>query len=91
MNTAAPSIEHISFTLYKAELPQTIHGACAIDGAGQISVMINSRDSQERQEEAFLHEMLHLFRGDHKQVEMHSSEIEEKCHSFFITARPDVK
>lgn len=49
--------------VFKKILPENVHGAAGTDGVNYY-ILINKNDTAERQEEAFIHEMLHIWRGD---------------------------
>lgn len=63
----------------KQPLPITSHGIAGTDGEAYY-VLINSNDTPERQREAFIHEMLHIWDGDLDRTGESVSELEKKKH-----------
>ena len=47
-------------------LPNNIKGACSQTGQDEYIIVINSRNSQDEQAAAFLHECLHIWHKDHE-------------------------
>ena len=46
------------------DMPCRIHGMIRENEDGSYTVILNSRDSRERNMKAYQHELEHLFRGD---------------------------
>lgn len=46
------------------DLPPTVHGYCYHDNDGVEYVVLNARDTVERQREAYEHEIRHLDKGE---------------------------
>ena len=46
------------------DLPPTVHGCTWHDEDGNNIICLNARDCMERQKKAYLHELLHIIRGD---------------------------
>ena len=73
------TIHNWSLEVITAELPSKIHGCVTEWEPGRYRVFLNSMLPAEEREKAFVHELLHLYRGDlHKDVPV--EEIEEDCH-----------
>ena len=64
----------------KQPLPASAHGIAGTDGEAYY-VLINSNDTPERQREAFIHEMQHIWDGDLDRTGESASELEKKKHS----------
>lgn len=70
----------ISITLYKTELPDTIHGFCRQRKDGKYIIFLNSAEEPAQQTATFLHECLHIYHDDHNS-ELDATEIEAIRHS----------
>ena len=46
------------------DLPYTVHGFIFHDEDDKPVIVINARDSQDRQKQTYLHELKHLIHGD---------------------------
>lgn len=46
------------------DLPQGVHGAVSKDETETYYILLNKKDVPARQEQAFLHEMAHIWRHD---------------------------
>lgn len=57
-------MERITIDIERHPFPADFHGASAWLN-GRFVVLLNENESDAEQERAFLHEMLHVFRGDH--------------------------
>lgn len=68
----------ISIRIISCDLPDEIHGA-SLPTNGGVLIMVNHKDSEDRQAAAFLHEMLHVWRRDHAKTGANVHEIEEDC------------
>ena len=69
------------------KLPQTMHGISAKDGSGYI-VLINEDDTPEQQAETFLHEMGHIYHGDHDRQGINVNNLEAVRHLAQSQKRP---
>lgn len=67
----------------KEKLPQGIHGISSAEGH-HYTILIDSNQRQEEQAAAFLHEMLHIWHGDHESNKS-TAEIEEERHEELIS------
>ena len=56
--------KEITLRVITTAMPESIHGLSAKDG-DQFIILLNENDQQKRQEETFLHEMKHIYNGDH--------------------------
>lgn len=56
--------QRIKLRIVKSPLPPSVHGLSAKDGDTFI-ILINGSDGQNEQEKTFIHEMLHIWHGDH--------------------------
>ena len=58
----------ITLHIEAADLPEGVHGFSGMDAEkpGTFYIAINAAHPPERQEEAFIHEMLHIWRRDHE-------------------------
>lgn len=65
----------ITIKLYRAELPESIHGFSHMNRNGSYLIVLDSTDSQERQTATFLHECLHIFHEDHTNEDLTASQI----------------
>lgn len=61
-------VKKINVQVYRAKMPESIHGTVTEDQAGKHMILINSEDSPDGQACAFLHEMLHLWNDDFNRV-----------------------
>lgn len=69
----------LNLRVVKLRMPSSVKGAsCKTPDSGYM-VVINSGLSAEEQEEAFLHEMLHVWNGDHDREE-NTQELEARIH-----------
>ena len=60
-------------------LPYGVHGFCRLNEDGGYTIMVNARDSYERQVKAYLHELKHIANDDfHK--DCGGDEIEMTAH-----------
>jgi len=66
-------MDRLEIEIIRRDFPDDMDGASAFMD-GRYIVLLNSRKTQETQEKAFLHEMLHIYRGDH-----FSSDTAQKC------------
>jgi len=57
-------MDRLEIEIIRRDFPDDMDGASAFMD-GRYIVLLNSRKTQEAQEKAFLHEMLHIYRGDH--------------------------
>lgn len=53
-----------------------MHGIACLNHDGSITVFLNSRDSHERQMEAYKHEMKHIKRRDFEKHDVQTIELE---------------
>lgn len=60
--------------VYHAPLPEGIHGMTSKSISEAFIVAINSEDTPERQEQAFIHEMMHIWRDDWSKTEVSEAE-----------------
>ena len=65
----------ITIKLYRAELPESMHGFSHMNRNGSYLIVLDSTDSQERQTATFLHECLHIFHEDHTNEGLTASQI----------------
>ena len=56
------------------DMPCRIHGMIRENEDGSYTVILNSRDSRERNMKAYQHELKHLFRGDFQRDEIQDIE-----------------
>lgn len=63
------------------DLPADVHGAITKDDTGTYYVLLNTNDSSDRRQQAFLHEMLHIYRGDLNKDGADVSELEGAAHA----------
>lgn len=84
--------QRISIRIIKTPLPQAINGLSMKDGNTFI-VLINENDSQDEQKETFIHEMLHIWHGDHDREFKDVQQLEEQRHqeTTWILERQKVK
>lgn len=61
------------------KLPEGVHGASSKDFLNGFIILLNSNETQEEQEKAAVHELLHVLRGDHDD-ERDIDEIEKEAH-----------
>lgn len=67
-NKGKPGEQEITIrVIVEPDLPEAIHGVSYPKGDGYM-VILNGSDTAERQEEAFLHELRHIWRGDHEKA-----------------------
>ena len=59
----------LNLRVVKLRMPSSVKGASCKTPDNGYMVVINSGLSAEEQEEAFLHEMLHVWNGDHDREE----------------------
>ena len=57
-------MEKITIYFDLQDLPADVHGAVTKDDAGAYYILLNGTDDHTRQEQAFLHEMAHIWRHD---------------------------
>lgn len=69
----------IKLRIVEQPLPQGIHGASVKDG-DTIIVFINEDDTPDEQQGAFIHEMLHVWHGDHDQEGVNVQQLEAERH-----------
>ena len=57
----------ITLHIEAADLPEGVHGFSGMDAEkpGTFYIAINAANTAKKQEETFIHEMLHIWRGDH--------------------------
>ena len=79
--------QKIILRLIKHPLPRSVHGLSAKDGDA-IIVLINEDDDPDTQEAAFIHECLHIWRGDHDRTGADVQQIEARAHA---QARQEIK
>ena len=72
---------NIKLRIITAPLPSEIHGASGTGDGQQFTVLINEADDPERQAQAFLHEMLHIWHGDHSRPGAEVNETERERHT----------
>ena len=72
--------QKIILRLIKNPLPRSIHGLSAKDGDA-IIVLINEDDDPDTQQEAFIHEMLHVWHGDHDRENIDVNKLEAQRHT----------
>lgn len=65
---------------YATEIPTTIHGFVLSPSPGKYHIFLNAADDERQQEESFLHECLHIFRGDLYRDDITADQIEIKTH-----------
>lgn len=71
----------VKLRITKVDFPEGIHGASMPGSKGDSYIIaVNANDPQERQEEAFLHEMRHIFNRDHDHKGRGVSAVEELRH-----------
>lgn len=64
----------------EATLPESVHGfSLPWKDTGEYRICINARMSEREKLETFIHEMIHLYRGDHGDTER-LDRIETDCH-----------
>lgn len=71
--------QKIMLRIIKAPLPRSIHGTSAKDGDA-IIVLVNEDDDPDRQQEAFIHECLHIWHGDHDRTGADVQQLEAQRH-----------
>lgn len=71
----------VKLQLITAPLPPGIHGASATGDGQRFTVLINEDDDPERQEQAFLHEMPHIWRRDHDRPGADVNRLEQERHA----------
>ena len=69
----------LNLKVVKLRMPSSVKGASCKTWDNGYMVVINSGLSAEEQEEAFLHEMLHVWNGDHDR-EDNIQELEARIH-----------
>ena len=66
------------------KLPETVHGLCAPENPrnpdGKFLIWLNGNDSEYQQTETFIHEMLHIWHGDHGNDDMNVQLLETIRH-----------
>ena len=74
-------VRRIICRICSADFPEDIHGASMPDGKrDDYIIAVNANDPQKLQEEAFLHEMRHIFNRDHEHKGPGVSVLEELRH-----------
>lgn len=68
----------ISLRVIQCPLPGDIHGFSISDGR-LTTVAIDEKATDDEKAAAFLHEMLHIWRGDHCREDITADEIEKEC------------
>jgi len=58
------NMEHEEIRIILQDLPVSVRAFCFHDDEGQPAVVINSRLSEEKRREAYLHEVEHIERGE---------------------------
>ena len=56
----------ISIRIITNELPDIVQGACIKNGEDSYILVLNGADEDPATVGAFLHEMLHIYHGDHE-------------------------
>ena len=51
-------------SVFYQDMPCKVHGLIRANEDGSYTIILNSRDSRERNLQAYQHELDHLFRGD---------------------------
>ena len=76
--------QKINLTVYQVgSFPDGVDGISAPDDKGGFMILINADQSPEEQARTFLHEMLHIWRGDHDRVAAEGvQKIESEAHAF---------
>lgn len=77
LRTAKDTVINLRFV--KLRMPSSVKGASCKTPDNGYMVVINSGLSAGEQEEAFLHEMLHVWNGDHDR-EGNTQELEARIH-----------
>lgn len=73
------TIHNWSLEVITAEFPLGVRGVATEWEPGRYRVFLNSMLPEEEMEKSFIHELLHIYRGDlHKNVTV--EKIEEDCH-----------
>ena len=58
------SVIDINLKVYKMKLPDNVHGCISKNENNNYIILINETDSRTRQEQAFIHECLHIWNDD---------------------------
>ena len=76
--------QQINITVYQVgNVPEGIDGLSAPDDKGGYIVMLNAGQSEAEQARTFLHEVLHIWRGDHDRAAHEGvQKIENETHAF---------
>ena len=80
-NTGSTQERIIKLRIITAPLPSEIHGASGTGDGQRFTVLINEADDPERQAQAFLHEMLHIWNRDHGKTGADLPELEQATHA----------
>lgn len=64
----------------KVNLPDGINGTVALFGKDKYRIFINDKLPEDEQLKAFIHEMVHLYRGDLDKIGQDVNTIEEETH-----------
>lgn len=76
-------MERLTIDIDRHEMPADFHGASAWIN-GRFVVLLNANESEAEQERAFVHEMLHIYRGDHFSTAS-AEEVEARADAFFAS------
>ena len=72
----------IDLQIIKIKMPLTVHGVSAVTGGGNsYLILINSEIPEAEQQRAFLHEMRHIYNGDHENPAADINELERRAHA----------
>jgi len=65
-------------SVFYQDMPCKVHGLIRANEDGSYTIILNSRDSRERNLQAYQHELDHLLKGDFEKVD--TNEIEGRAH-----------
>lgn len=74
------SVIDINLKVYKTKLPDNVHGCISKNKNNSYTILINETDSRTRQEQAFIHECLHIWNDDFNKESVQEIETEVLNH-----------
>ncbi len=95
MTTVMPSDTNASFAIVDNRelsiqiafidgLHKDVHGLVYSSSTDKYHILLNAADTKSQQEKSFLHECLHIFRGDLERESMNVNQVEMERHCFDI-------